>query len=133
MYLLMYVDDDPDDHQIFAEALNSINPHAKCLMARDGREALQMLNELQVVPEYIFLDLNMPQLDGKAFLREIRSSDRLKDIQVIVYSTSKNPRDAEECARLGAVDFIVKPSTLREIYDNVNKFVLMGGSSRCNA
>jgi CheY-like chemotaxis protein len=120
---ILYVDDDIDDQDIFCEAVRSINPRIVCHVAKDGLEALKLLEELVPLPDYIFLDLNMPLFNGKEFLIELRRSRKLKHIQVVMYSTSRNPKDAADCKKLGAMDFIIKPSTFREVYDHLNKFI----------
>ena len=120
---ILYVDDDIDDQDIFCEAVKSINPQIVCHVAKDGLQALKLLDELVLLPEYIFLDLNMPLFNGKDFLIELRRSRKLKDIHVVMYSTSRNPKDATDCKKLGAIDFIVKPSTFKEVYDHLNKFI----------
>jgi CheY-like chemotaxis protein len=123
MNSILYVDDDLDDHEVFSEAVASINPGITCYLATDGKNALDLLNDLDILPDYIFLDLNMPRLNGKEFLYSLRESERLKNIDVIIYSTSNNPRDVEECRKLGAIDFIIKPSTWDRIYESINKFI----------
>jgi CheY-like chemotaxis protein len=121
---ILYVDDDIDDQDIFCEAVKSINPRIVCYVANDGLKALQLLDELLLMPEFIFLDLNMPLFNGKDFLIELRRSKKFKDINVIMYSTSTNPKDASDCKKLGAIDFIVKPTTFKEVYDNLQRFII---------
>jgi CheY-like chemotaxis protein len=123
---ILYVDDDLDDQDIFCEAIKSINPKIVCHVANDGIQALQLLEELVILPEIIFLDLNMPLFNGKEFLIELRRSKKFKDINVIMYSTSTNPKDAADCKKLGAIDFIVKPTTFKQVYDNLQKFISAG-------
>src|SRR5688572_18193121 len=127
MMSILYVDDDIDDQDIFCEAVRSINPGIVCYVAKDGLQALQLLDELVLLPEYIFLDLNMPLFNGKDFLIELRRSRKLRDIHVVMYSTSRNPKDASDCKKLGAIDFIIKPSTFKEAHDNLHKFIAKAG------
>jgi CheY-like chemotaxis protein len=123
MTSILYVDDDIDDQDIFCEAVRSINPKVACLVANDGHHALELLNELLIMPDYIFLDLNMPMFNGLQLLQELRTSSKFADVQVIMYSTSTNPKDASECLKLGAIDFIVKPSTFKEVYDKLRRVI----------
>jgi CheY-like chemotaxis protein len=83
---ILLVDDDQDDAYIFNEAIVTIDPNIKCIHVIDGIEALQILEDMTV--DIIFLDLNMPRMNGKECLEEIRKRNRLKDIPVIIYSTS---------------------------------------------
>lgn len=105
----LLVDDDEDDAEIFAIALNEANPDIKCLTAADGLEALEMLRDPSFIPDYIFLDLNMPLMTGKECLVEIRKRPHLLNTPVIIFSTSASQRDISETQNLGASCFITKP------------------------
>jgi CheY-like chemotaxis protein len=72
------------------------------------------------MPMVIFLDLNMPKMDGRECLKEIKNNDRLKDIPVVIYTTSSHLRDIEETRNLGAKGFISKPSSLVELHTVLN-------------
>jgi CheY-like chemotaxis protein len=121
MNSIMYVDDDEDDRLIFCEVVKAIRPDLICHVANDGIHALEILNDLVVHPDYIFLDMNMPRFSGTEFLIELRKSKHLRDIAVLMYSTSKTNRDAQLCKQLGVVDFLVKPSNLQGVYDQLRK------------
>jgi CheY-like chemotaxis protein len=108
----LLVDDDDDDREIFCLALAQADPSMKCSVARDGVEALAMLTSASDIPNYIFLDLNMPRMNGKECLREIRKTDRLKDVPVIIFSTSLLQKDIMETQTLGASSFITKPPSV---------------------
>jgi len=108
---VLIADDDPDDIEMFVEALQELDNHIYCLSAGNGHEALQLLNVVNAPkPDIIFLDLNMPKLNGKQCLIKLKQQDRFADIPVIIFTTSKLDDDNEEMRRLGAVDFITKPS-----------------------
>lgn len=113
-YILL-VDDDADDQYVFKDALQNVDPTIVVDTAVDGIDALQKLFENKTSPQLIFLDLNMPRMNGKGFLKEIKSSQALQSIPVIVYSTSSNPADIEETKALGAKDFITKPNSYNEL------------------
>ena len=113
----LLVDDDEDDKEIFSLALNEANPTVDCRVASDGIEALKMLVDRTFVPDYIFLDLNMPLMSGKECLVEIRKRPHLNNTPVIIFSTSASQKDIMETKALGASSFITKPpliSTLAE-------------------
>lgn len=117
------VDDDIDDQEIFALALERVDIAIRCTVANDGIEALEKLrgNEL-FMPQYIFLDLNMPRVNGKQCLAEIKKDSRLGHIPVIIYSTSSDPRDVEETRQLGAAAFITKPSKISDLVRILSEF-----------
>jgi CheY-like chemotaxis protein len=113
---VLIADDDPDDIEMFAEALLEIDDHICCLSACNGYEALQLLNVANAPkPDIIFLDLNMPKLNGKQCLVKLKQQDRFADIPVIIFTTSKLDDDNEEMRRLGAIGFITKPSKYSEL------------------
>jgi CheY-like chemotaxis protein len=105
---ILYVDDDPDDRQIFLEALKSIDGRLECVTAKDGLDALSYL-ESNALPDVVFLDINMPLMDGKTCLTEIKSNKNTSHLPVIIFTTSNNPEEKEECKKIGASDFILKP------------------------
>lgn len=114
---LLIVDDDADDRHFFIESVKEIDDTIACAVAKDGLEALEMLNKADdPLPDYIFLDLRMPRVSGRKCLIEIKSSDRLKNIPVIIYTTSTEVDEACELKQLGAVRFISKPRSPEEIY-----------------
>src|SRR3982751_6890989 len=108
--LLFLVDDDIDDHEIFKSALAKVDADLELLTATNGYEALDVLLASNPLPDYIFVDLNMPRMGGLQFLKEIKQTETLKNIPVIIYSTSSNPGDIAKTRELGAVSFITKPS-----------------------
>ena len=114
--IFFIADDDPDDRELFIEALLGIDEHCKCVTAFDGQEALfKLTNEMDSLPDFIFLDLNMPKLNGRQCLIEIKKNDKLKHIPVIIYSTSAEKKDTQEAIQLGASFFLQKPNRFEEL------------------
>lgn len=110
------VDDDIDDQELFIEAVNEVDSSIECLSASNCEEALDLLkNQKIVLPDMIFLDLNMPRLNGKQCLAELKRQSHLCHIPVIIYSTSSEKRDMEETTRLGAAHFLTKPNKFEEL------------------
>lgn len=113
---LLIVDDDADDRKLFMEAVKEVDEKIKCLTAKDGQQALELLRTSVVLPDLIFLDLRMPRINGKKCLVEIKNDERLKHIPVYIYTTSREVTESEELQKLGAVHFISKPSNHEEVY-----------------
>lgn len=113
--LLFLVDDDIDDQEIFKSALAKVDERLNLLTANNGYDALQLLASRETLPDYIFVDLNMPRMGGMQFLKEIKKTEILKDIPVIIYSTSNNPKDVISTEQLGAVRFITKPARFSDL------------------
>lgn len=115
------VDDDADDQELFIEAVNEVDNSIECLAASDCEEALDLLKNRRIpLPDLIFLDLNMPRLNGKQCLAELKKQAHLKDIPVIIYSTSSEKRDIEETAQLGAAHFLTKPNKFDELCNAIS-------------
>ena len=118
--VFLVIDDDPDDRYFFSEAIKKIDATARCLMATNGEEALmQLRNGIPRLPDLIFLDLNMPRMDGRLCLTEIKRDPMLKNIPVIILSTSSSRNDIEETAKLGAAYFITKPTDISKLYEEL--------------
>ena len=110
---VLMIDDDSEDREIFAEIVEAIDPSIKFVGISSAEEALlQLQKEGASLPDVIFVDLNMPVMDGRQFLIEIKSVSHLQHIRVIIYSTSSEPRHKAELLKLGASAFITKPSDL---------------------
>ncbi len=117
------IDDDVDDQDIFILALEEVDPTIRCHVASDGVEALQKLEEdSSFRPDYIFLDLNMPRMNGRQCLAAIKKVHSLRDIPVVIYSTSSDQKDMAETKQLGAADYIVKPNTVSALADILARF-----------
>ncbi|HEY3404156.1 MAG TPA: response regulator, partial [Ohtaekwangia sp.] len=82
-----------------------------CLNVSNGRELLDFLDTSLILPDLILLDINMPVMNGRACLKEIKRDPRLKHIPVVIFTTSKNEQDRQLCIELGATDFLLKPTT----------------------
>jgi CheY-like chemotaxis protein len=125
--LCFLIDDDTEDQEIFALALESLPATIRCVTANNGVDALEMLSRDQgFVPDYIFLDLNMPRMGGKQCLVELRKIERLQATPVIIFSTSDAPSDRHETRQLGATDFLTKPSSVRQLSDILGRIFLSG-------
>ena len=112
---LLYIDDDEDDQELFQMAIAEINDSINCIAASNASEALQKLIRAEWKPEVIFLDLNMPVMDGQEFLQELYNRHELKHIPVIIWSTSSHPSMVQLLKNMGAHDFITKPDSYPQI------------------
>ncbi|HEY0744822.1 MAG TPA: response regulator [Chryseosolibacter sp.] len=117
---ILLADDDADDRELFEEALSDIHPNAVLTTAQDGEELMFILNNYHK-PDLLFLDLNMPRKNGKECLHEIATNPELKNIPIIIYSTSVNPIDIEETFSLGAKLFFRKPNSYEELKRTVGE------------
>ncbi|MBO9199622.1 MULTISPECIES: response regulator [Niastella] len=113
---LFIIDDDEDDQLFINEAMKDLNIPFECFYANNGEVALQQLkNEVVPLPDFIFLDLNMPKLNGKECLIEIKKLPRYSSVPLIIYTTSSNHKDKQEIMKLGAHYFLTKPTRISEL------------------
>jgi CheY-like chemotaxis protein len=124
---ILLVDDDSDDRELFLEAVGEIDPAIRCSTAENGEKALQLLRLMEPLPDFIFLDLNMPCVDGRECLARIKMADRLRNIPVVIYSTSASPKDIIDTRELGAFCFSTKPASYRGL-KKVIEDILFGRS-----
>jgi len=126
--IILIVDDDEDDRALFRDALKEVDDSIKCLSAVDGEDALKQLGKRTDLPDYIFLDLNMPRLNGIQCLASIRKDKKLNNIHVIIYSTSQRPEDISEAKKLGASLFVTKPALFKKICKTISSVLAMDDS-----
>ena len=108
---ILVVEDDPIDVRFIRQALTAVDKSIDVNVARDGREAIQLLNE-KTTPDLIVSDLNMPGMNGHDLLEAIKNHVDWKKIPTIILSTSSNQRDINECYSMHANAYIVKPDTV---------------------
>jgi CheY-like chemotaxis protein len=119
---ILLVDDDQDDQEIFLTAMQALSRHSDYTAVSSAEMALKQLAAGEIVADLIFLDLNMPIMSGQQFLYQIKAHDKLKEIPVIILSTSSRAETIKEVKRLGAHDFITKPDrfdVLKKMLDSI--------------
>jgi CheY-like chemotaxis protein len=127
---ILLVDDDLDDHLFFRYAIESIlNGRCQVTDMYNGQQALNyLLNEgpyiglKNPVPDLIILDINMPVMDGFSLLKILKTHYLLRDIPVVVLSTTNNIDDRRKCEVLGG-NFYTKPSSIPKLRDQVKAFI----------
>ena len=114
--IFLLADDDTDDLDMFYEALTEIDPSIILYRASDGNEALEKLKSGELKqPRIIFLDTNMPGMNGYECLVELKAYEQFRNIPVIVYSTSSHQKIADKAISLGAMCFFTKPNNFEEL------------------
>lgn len=118
---ILVVDDDPDDHFFITRSLNKVFTNAIIRSAYNGLEAIDYLFKKGTYsknkdkhPDLIFLDINMPKLNGIETTELIKKEKHLIHIPVIILSTSSNPNDKLTLLKSGAVEFYQKPLDLNQ-------------------
>ena len=108
------IDDDVDDQEIFCTVLEAVAPSCYCVTAVNGQVALEMLKAGNVSPDIIFLDLNMPLMNGHRFLQEINQLKILPEVPIVVLTTSADANTKSTMLESGAKEFITKPDKFSE-------------------
>lgn len=112
---LFLIENDQDDVDIFCMALSQVDPTINCYTASNGVEATEYLLSGKQLPDLIFLDVNMPVMNGIEFMKWRQQHVHLHHIPVCVYTTTNNPLTATVMNNLGAARFITKPNKLEEV------------------
>ena len=120
---VLLVDDDEDDRAFFLESMKSIDQNVICVSAQNGREALQTLLADDQKPDIIFLDLNMPLMNGREFLSVIKNYEQLQHIPIVILTTSSDEKVKLETTALGAKGFITKPDKFHLWESTLNEFL----------
>jgi CheY-like chemotaxis protein len=121
---ILLADDDIDDRFFFAKALSELSIKTHLITVHDGEQLMDYLyNHLDYLPDVLFLDLSMPRKNGFECLAEIKENVELKNIPIVMFSTSY-PRDShyeqsmvQILFSIGANDFIRKPSDFSLLKD----------------
>ncbi len=110
-------EDDPDDQEMLTEVFSSLDDSYVLFFVNNGHEVLSALEKLHddKMPCLIVLDYNMPGLTGADILQNVGKNDRYKDIPKIVWSTSGSEKFKKICLDLGALDYVIKPSSNEDL------------------
>jgi len=108
---IMMAEDDSEDVDLFKDVLTDLEFDISLAIAVNGKELMKQLEQTEVLPEIIFLDLNMPLKNGMVCLEEIRANQLWKDIKVIILSTSSHQDQMKDAYDKGADFYMVKLSS----------------------
>lgn len=120
------VEDSAEDFLALGRAFRKYALQNPVLRCADGDQALEYLQGYgkhpawpKLLPAIMLLDLNMPGTDGRAVLETVKNDPRLHNIPVIIFTTSSNSRDIEDCYRLGANSYLTKPVSYAELEEKI--------------
>lgn len=130
---IILVDDDEDDRLFFADALQALQMDTDLLEFKNGKDCIQYLESCtDALPNLIFLDLNMPVMNGFECLEFIRKETRLSEIMIAIYSTSSSERDIEDTFSKGANIYIKKPSSFKDLKNSLKQVIKMNWAYHMN-
>jgi CheY-like chemotaxis protein len=129
---ILIAEDDHEDCVIITEIFKELGYTDTIQFVENGLELIDYLGKNRTDPSVnlIVLDLNMPLLNGTDTLRIIKNDPEHMHIPVIIFSTSVNHKEKETCLRLGAVEYITKPSSYAQYIEVCNKFYALSQRSQ---
>lgn len=121
--VILYVDDDQDDRELFCEAVKHIDPSYTIIEAKDGHDAIHIVHHVdRQIPDMIFLDINMPLLDGFETLAELKKNRRLINTEFVIYSTAIKASIPERYKNLG-VFYLQKGNTMKDSINRIRSVI----------
>lgn len=106
---ILLIEDDTIEVMKFKRAMEKLDMHHTLIEAKNGEEALEILNNHTQLPDIILLDLNMPKINGLEFLKILREDNVLRFLPTVMLTTSSNRLDILECFEIGVAGYIIKP------------------------
>jgi CheY-like chemotaxis protein len=119
---ILLVEDDKDDQELLCDVLKEIYPTINCQVANNGLEALTLLDSPPAF-DIVFLDLNMPKMNGFQCLEVLKADPSYKHLPVVIFSTSNRKEDIIRCKDLGAAYFFTKPSSYRILFETLRNIL----------
>jgi CheY-like chemotaxis protein len=128
---LLVVEDSNEDFKILQRLMQRLDVQNPIYRCTNGDEALEFLQQIandndpniSSKPSVILLDLNLPGIDGRDILSQIKQDKKFKEIPVVIFTTSSNPKDIELCYQKGANGYLIKPMNAEELKKIVQAFV----------
>jgi len=130
---ILLIEDDAIEVMKFKRVLSNFEINHEVFVANDGEEAQQILDQKDILPSIILLDLNMPKVNGIEFLTNLKKNEELKYIPVVILTTSSNFKDLKSCYEIGIAGYVIKPLKYEEYvlkmemlldYWSINKLII---------
>lgn len=128
-FLILVAEDDADDRFLLKKAFEETGVKEEVDFVENGMQLMEYLRKSQIAqqqryPKLILLDLNMPKMDGRQVLKELKEDAEFKKIPVVVFTTSRNEVIVNKCYELGANTYIVKPVSFEALLKIVEQIRL---------
>lgn len=129
---ILFIDDDPDDTDLFCEVVGYLNSNESfalggekigCITVNDGCKAVELLPNMPKLPDLIFMDVNMPLMDGRACLKFLKTSEKYGHVPVVMFSTAFSQHDCDYFKSLGAINCEKKPTKVVDLVKILSKYI----------
>ncbi|WP_282030448.1 response regulator [Winogradskyella eximia] len=120
---ILLIEDDMIEVMKLNRTISSLKLNHKIIEANNGEDALKILEQKDVLPDIILLDLNMPKINGIEFLGILKNDDTLKYIPTIILTTSNNQKDLLECYKIGVAGYVLKPLKYEDYLAKMEKLL----------
>ncbi|RED46726.1 response regulator receiver domain-containing protein [Winogradskyella eximia] len=120
---ILLIEDDMIEVMKLNRTISSLKLNHKIIEANNGEDALKILEQKDVLPDIILLDLNMPKINGIEFLGILKNDDTLKYIPTIILTTSNNQKDLLECYKIGVAGYVLKPLKYEDYVAKIEKLL----------
>ena len=118
---ILLIEDDTIEVMKMKRAISTLEMSHNLIEAKNGEEALGLLQNKNQLPDIIFLDLNMPKINGIEFLRILKADETLKYLPTVILTTSSNITDVKECYKVGVAGYILKPLKYQHYLEKIEK------------
>lgn len=118
---ILLIEDDQIEVMKLRRSIAKMGLDHEFVEAKNGEEALKILSKPENLPDLIFLDLNMPKINGIEFLKILKADDVLRYLPTVILTTSNNKRDVLECYKIGVAGYILKPLKYDEYVEKISK------------
>jgi CheY-like chemotaxis protein len=123
--IIFILDDDPEDQEIFLEVLSEVDSSIIGLQPQTAHLAFNLMLLDGRIPDYIFVDLNMPEMNGFEFLETIKKNSALSHIPIVIYTTSTDNRDRNKAMAMGATAFLTKPNSKQALREAIERILTL--------
>lgn len=120
---ILLIDDDKDDCDVFGQALQLVSESLQLSCTNRCEEVLTAITAFK--PDLIFLDINLPRVNGFDCLKEIQESAHFSSIPIVMYSSSENPKEINIAYSLGAVLYFRKPTSFSLLVQSLKDIITM--------
>ena len=118
---ILLLEDDQIEVMKLKRTIKKLDLHHELIEAQNGEDALEILKNSTSLPNIIFLDLNMPKINGLEFLKILKSDPILRYLPTIILTTSSNRKDVLACYEIGVAGYILKPLKYNDYTNKIEK------------